>query len=379
MLRHVLIGIPCLQTGGTEMQTLTLARAVLGAGYNVTVCCYFEYEDDMVSAFRAAGADVLTLNLSRGIRPWQLVRRLRRAFRDLHPDIVHVQYMAPGLLPILAARSAGLRRIVATVHQPGRPYGWKPRLLVRLASRLCRKFICVSQSVEKSWFGSSALFDLNDAGIRGRRHCSIYNAVDIERIDRILSATDPQQLRRNLGFDGVPLVGTVGRLSHVKGIDLLVTAFAAVRQAVPDCKLLLVGAGPEQAPLMALADRLGVSSAVAWLGRRPWDEAMQLLSLMDVVIVPSRFEGFGLTAVEAMACRKPLVATDVDGLREVVDAPATGILVPGEKHADMAEAVVRLLANAETRTRMGCLGRRRLERLFSYPTFVEQHLAAYRL
>jgi hypothetical protein len=99
----VIIGIPCLLPGGTEFQTLQLARVLRDAGHEVSVCCYFEHDPAMVAAF----GQVNLLGLERSISPWRLVSVLRRAFAGA--DVVHVQYMAPGFLAVLAAELSGAR------------------------------------------------------------------------------------------------------------------------------------------------------------------------------------------------------------------------------------------------------------------------------
>jgi glycosyltransferase involved in cell wall biosynthesis len=326
----VTIGIPCLLPGGTEFQTLQLVRVLRAAGHEVSVCCYFEHDPAMVAAFER----VELLGLERSISPVRLVGVLRRALAK--SDVIHVQYMAPGFLAVLAAKLSGARRVFATVHQPATPYGRKARLLLRLAARMCDRFICVSEAVAKSW-GVAAVV--------------IHNAVDIARIDAIA----PEQ---------VAAIGAVARLRHEKGIDVLL-------DAMPGERLLIVGDGPDRA---VLEKRGGAN--VVWAGQQPWERAMALMKGMEIVVAPSRFEGFGLTAAEAMAAGKAVVASDVDGLREVVgDA---GVLVPAGDAAALAAAVKRLLANPAERNAFGGKARERAERLFAPELFRRKILELYR-
>ena len=118
---QVLICIPMLLVGGTEMQSLNLVRVLVSNGYQVTVCCYYEHEELMVSGFRSTGAKVILMNLKRSGGLFNLIRELMKLFRSSQPNIVHVQYVAPGLIPIIAAKLSGLRTVFSTVHQPGRP------------------------------------------------------------------------------------------------------------------------------------------------------------------------------------------------------------------------------------------------------------------
>ena len=138
----VTIAIPCLLQGGTEFQTLQLARVLRGAGHEVSVCCYFERDPAMVARFEETGARVELLGLDRSTSLLRLLGELRKWFAAAKPDVVHVQYMAPGFVPVLAARLAGVPRVFATVHQPATPHGWKARLLLRLAARTRKYSAC---------------------------------------------------------------------------------------------------------------------------------------------------------------------------------------------------------------------------------------------
>jgi glycosyltransferase involved in cell wall biosynthesis len=378
--KKVLIAIPCLLRGGTEMQTLLLVRALTELRYNVEICCYFEFDELIVNEFKAAGAKVELLGWPRSIGTVAFIRTLAKIFRDKSPDVVHVQYMAPGLLPILAARLAHIKFVVATVHQPGTPHGLKNRLLLRFGAQLTNCFICVSEAAEKSWFGNSYLLDPKQPEkIYGRQHLTIPNAVDIDGIDKTLITRLPKAVETAARLEGKMIVGTVARLSQEKGIDILIRAFAELHKAISNAHLLIVGDGNQSTDLKSLANRLGISYAITWTGQLSWHEAMGYLGLMDVVVVPSRFEGFGLTAVEAMACSKPVVASRVDGLAEIINDGVTGILVPSEQPSHLASSLITLLKDKEYRQKIGVTSRKHVEENYSYSKFRERSQVIYEL
>lgn len=373
--QHVLITLPVLHVGGTEVQTLSVIRVLGEAGYRITVCCYHEFDTNVVAQFEQAGARVVLLRMQRGEGLLALLFRLRRFFREEQPDIVHVQYLAPGLIPIIAARLAGVKTVFATVHQPGRTYGVREKLLLRFAARLCTAFFCNSLSVEESWFGSSAPFD--PERVRERRHWSIHNAVDVERIKRIVDHADSKLLRASLGIGDRPVVGCVGRLRREKGQAVLLDAMAAVMRSIPDAVLLLVGDGPDRETLRERAKFLGIAGSVLFLGRQEPEEVYNLFSVMDVVAVPSLFEGFGLTAAEAMAAARPVVASAVDGLAEVVVNAEIGTLVPANNAPQLAASLISLLTSRDKAREMGRNGQKRAKLHFSLHKFSERMLAAY--
>ena len=379
MERRVVICIPCLLVGGTEMHTLALTRALVDGGFAVTACIYHEHDPLMVAEVERVGARVRLLGLTRGrgLRGMlRLAAALRRVFREERPTIVHVQYMTPGVAPIATARLCRVPRVVATVHVPGRHYGrrmWLPRA----AARLCDAFLCVSEAAERSFFGDSALFE--EALLRqGRRHFTIHNAVDLDEVDAIIASGRPEAKRRELGLEGHPVVGVVCRLSPEKGQRWLLDAMTEVVRRVPSARLVVVGDGAGREELVAHADRVGLNGRVLWAGKVPREEALVYLGLMDVVAVPSLWEGFGLSAAEAMAFGKPVVASDVDGLREVLRDGGTGRLVPcGDAHA-IALAIASLLTEPATSARLGSSGRSRVEQCFSLRAFTDRHLGLYR-
>ena len=147
--------------------------------------------------------------------------------------------------------------------------------------------------------------------------------------------------------EAAPVLGLVSRLEHIKGMDLVVPAFAEVRKRFPDVQLLVVGDGSLRAAMEQQAMALGCDDAVTWVGRQPQEELSQYYSRMDIVLMPSRSEGFGLTAIEAMAHGCVVVASDIGGLPEVVRDGVCGLLHRSEDVRDMAEKICSLIASSE--------------------------------
>jgi L-malate glycosyltransferase len=373
----VLIAIPMLLVGGTEMQTFHLVSILLNAGFRVRVCCYYEFSDSIVSQMKRAGAEVILMKLKRTDGMLSLIIKLKQIFQEIHPDIVHVQYVAPGLLPVIAARLASVATIFATVHQPGRTYNRRAKLLLRTASRLCTAFFCNSKSVEASWFGDSKLFDHEKKDSR-RKHFTIYNAVDVTEIERIVKEADAEKIKESFNIGNKKIIGVVGRLRSEKGQAVLLHAMADVIKGFPDSLLLVVGDGPDRIHLEKLAEQLDIDSHVLWLGQRDQQEIFQLYSIMDVVAVPSLFEGFGLVATEAMAASRPVVGSRVDGLTEIIEEDITGYTVPVNDSGSLAKSISELLHNPEKADAMGSRGHERVKDMFSLVRFADSTISAYK-
>ncbi len=251
-------------------------------------------------------------------------RRLSAILRELEPDVVHLHSAKAGLVGRLALRG---RR--TTVFQPHAwsfdavsgpvaraALGWE-----RFAARWADRIVCVSDAER----------------VRGERaHISarwtvVPNGVNTAVL-RVADNEDRATARHRLRLSDGPLVVCVGRLCRQKGQDVLLAAWPAVQAAVPGAELVLVGDGPDRTALAASA-----GGGVTLVGAR--DDVPDWLAAADVVAVPSRWEAMALTVLEAMARGRPVVASDVTGMRECIP-PGAGAVVPAERPAALAAALI---------------------------------------
>jgi L-malate glycosyltransferase len=334
---NVIIAIPCLLKGGTEMQSLQLVKVLCNLGYQPKIVCYFEYDSTVVSEFNTNNCEVLLLKLNRNISSLKFIKTLRNVFKKSNPELVHVQYMAPGALPIIAARLAGVKKVLATVHQPyTKNHGVLAKYILRVSALLCTRFIAVSKNSEISWFGTGQMYNLAMPLKKQAKHFTIYNAVDVEQIRDIKNNTDIISKKEKLGIPTKSFVfGAVSRLRHEKGIDILLDAFYQLQKENKNVYLLIVGSGPDEKLLKDKIFQFKINDKVTFFGVADWETAMQQMALMNVVVVPSRFEGFGLTAAEAIAMGKPVVASNVFGLKEVVTDKKNGQLFENKNINDL--------------------------------------------
>ena len=362
---RVLVCIPCLMTGGTEIQTLSLVEALVGAGHTVGVACYFEHAPEMADRYRRAGAEVILLS-PEGVRPVgiritiaHLWRGLRGAVKGFRPDAAHVQYMAPGALPVIILKALGVKKIIATTHTPGDIYSPNGLRVIRLLSATClTAFQCITERAERSYFGTSSIFDG-----KLRRHFSIYNNIP----SHITLLDEP---RLPLDSASPITVGVVSRLEHIKGMDLVVPAFAIAAEQNPRLRLVVAGDGSQRPLMEAQAREAGIADRVEFLGRQPQSALPAVYDRVDILLMPSRSEGFGLTAIEGMARGCVPVVSEVGGLPEVV-TPGTGLLHPSEDVAALAERIVRLAADPTLLSTLSAAALRRA-RVFSPSAYAAQ-------
>lgn len=157
-----------------------------------------------------------------------------------------------------------------------------------------------------------------------------------------------------------------GRHVYDKGVDVLIEAARILLQRRGDAKFVVAGDGPMRMHLEQLARSYGLGDKVLFTGRIPDDALYRAMKLADIVVVPSRYEPFGIVALEAMAAAKPVIASRVGGLSEIVVDGETGILVPPEDPGALASAIESLLSNPELAREMGARGRRRVEELYRW-------------
>lgn len=330
--------------GGVARVVTDLMRAQLADGLHVTVACP---GGGLAPALRALGADVRHWHATRspGRTLVREVRHLRRVLADVRPDLVHAHSAKAGLAARLAVRGR-----IPTVFQP---HAWSFEAVDGVTSSLALKWerwgarwadrvVCVSEAERVTG---------ERAGVRARWRV-IANGVDPGRFcpAAVGAVRAGIPLLAGLGAD-TPLVVCVGRLCRQKGQDVLLAAWRTVVRQVPGARLVLVGDGPEESALRALAPD-GVLFAGAAHEAAPWYQAA------DLVVLPSRWEGMALAPLEAMACGRPVVITDVDGARESL--PSGQEPVPAEDPAALAGTVTRLLLDARLRESLGRLGRRHI-------------------
>lgn len=336
----ILICIPCLLTGGTEIQTLNLVEALVQGGHQVVTVCYFEYSENMVERYRQAGSHVELFEPS-GYRMsgWRgilfLYKNLRRCIKKYKPHIAHVQYMAPGAQPIFILKMLGVKHILATAHTDADIY--KDLRLLHFLQKYCLDaFTCITLRAEENFFGSSKLYEKNTT-LHKRNHFTIHNSLPshISIAKKIRTLSTP------------PVIGVVSRMEHIKGMDLVVPAFSKVRKIIPDVQLLVVGDGSLLSQMKQQAHDLDVEQAIQWVGRQNQEKLQDWYDHIDLFWMPSRSEGFGLSALEAMARGCVVIASDVGGLPELVINARTGKLVPSESVEELCHASLELLSQPQ--------------------------------
>lgn len=334
---RVLIAVASLNSGGgIETALLNFLRTVPRDGLEIDVCVFDTIRGDLVPVIRALGYKVWTCPMYRN--PAKFVAQYEARLREHGPyDVVHDHAGDFAGPMVTAARRVGIPVRIAHYHNvsAGHRNDWKRRLyhawVRRYVLRDATAIVGCSWAALRSWFPREWRSD--------SRMCVVRCGVDVRRFAAPLSR---QSVRRELGIPaGAPVIGHVGRFVWQKNHAGLIAAAARVIAARPDARLLLVGGGPLQESIAAKAAAAGLADNVIFAGHQA--DVPRFLAAMDLFVLPSVAEGFGLAAVEAQAAGLPVATTRLDGPFEAVAPDFHAYAFEAADDAGMAEALLRLL------------------------------------
>lgn len=347
----------CCTVGGCEQHILSLLRHLPDERYERWLAYFEEKPDDadvMVDDFRAAGVNTVDLGGQHRNDPravWQLGSLMRRESFDL----IHTHSLRSELAAAFWAGQAAPRpRLVRSIHNTDPLYD-HPILsrLGRWSAEKQDRIVAISDAVAD--FAHSHLGD---------------HAGPVQRIYYGIDPASNASTQRS--FNGGHHIGIVARLAQQKGYHILIDAMKLVLKQIPDARLTVVGHEDDltQAELSGYALQRGVRGSIEFLGFRA--DIATVLSDVDVFVLPSLWEGFGLVLIEAMALGLPIVATRVGPIPEVVVDQVTGLLVSAGSASELAAALVSLFNDPVRAREMGQRGRERAQNHFGVDRMVSE-------
>ncbi len=342
--------------GGGQVSLLGLLERLNKKRFKPLVVC--PSKGSLVDELKRTGIETEIIKMETlrelNIFSWmKTINRLVRLIRKEKIDLVHSNGSRATIYGGIAAR---LTRTPLIWHVR---IADRDRLLDKLLAKLATKIVVISKAVSKrfDWLKN-----------KGKKVVVIYNGIDLEKFN---PAIDGERIREEFRLSPeTPLVGIVGRLDWYKGHQYFLQAAKKVTKTIPEARFLIVGDGERRKRLENLRKELGLNKSVIFTGNRR--DIPQILASLDLFVLSSVSEGFGRSAAEAMACAKPVVATRVGGLSEVVEDRVTGLLIPSAEPVALSQAIIILLRDKEKSQRMGLKGRRRVEGLFDIKGHVEK-------
>lgn len=350
---HVVFSIDTMNIGGTEMNALRTAERLDRDRFRLTVVT-LRGEGPLAERYERIGVPVVRIPIYGlfGVHTLRQAVKLGQFLRRESVSIVHCHDQYSNYFSALSARLAGVPVVIASkrwLHSPLRY-----RIANGLGFRAASRVLANSESVARSLVSTDHL--------SRDRIVVVPNFVD-EGAFTPPSDVERATWRAELDLDSPSIiVGIVASLLPIKDHATLFRAIALLLPRFPMLRVVVVGQGPERAALRGLASELGIVHAVRFAGLRP--QAPSFHYLFDISVLCSVSEGFPNSLVEAMAAARPIVATDVGGVRDAVRDGENGILVPPKDPAALAAALDRLLADAGARRAMGAEGMRRAREQF---------------
>lgn len=285
--------------------------------------------------------------------------RLHRIIKKEKIDIIHTHHRMAALYARILKLFYPKIKLIYTAHN----VFTNKKLLTSLS--LSGTFIAaVGKNVKQNLV---EFFGLKEKKIR-----IIYNAVHIEKKDTDKHSAMLESLKKQ----NYLLVAAIGRLSEQKGIDVFIRAVYEVKKKIPQVKGVIIGDGEQREELEKLTSDLGLTSDIIFLGYQKYITA--LIGQIDLVVMPSRWEGFPLTPIEVFAMQKTVAASDIGGIREIVRNGENGLLVPKDEAEAFGEAIVKLLTDDELRSCLEKNGKADYESRYDYESFIRQYEMFYR-
>ncbi len=335
---------------GAERAMTYLSEALVARGHRVVVAC--KYNELMLQELHKRGVEAHVLPI-RGKLNLAAPLVIAKFARRIGADVIHTHLSTASLWGSLGAKIAAVP-CVGHVHWLNHKYWYV----------FADRWAACSHGVRNHLIAQ---------GIPGERIEVVYNGLD----QRLFPwPPDGSAVREKLGLrPDQPVIGTVAHLSAHKGHVYLLQAMARLMGRLDDICCLLIGEGKDEARLRTMVSRLGLDRHVRFLGYR--HDGVELIKALDVAVLPSLREGLGIVLIEAGLLGKPAVASDIDGINEVIVDGETGVLVPPADADALAVAIETLLEDADWARQLGRQARARMEQIFTLDAMADRAEAVY--
>lgn len=363
--RPVLYLMDTLGLSGRTKGYIDLALHLDPRRYRPIFCSFGEESSELVKRLHERSIPVEFLPIPDGLRP-EGVWRLASLIRRLGIQVVHPINPRPLLYAGLAAKLCGIRSAVGSLSAfacqvPDREYSYLPQELVnrgrrqalrnQLACGLMRYVVAVSDDLGERFcrFTADASGPLSEFSYRAlhRRMRTISYGIALDPYQAV-TAEEIAVLRTQLGAGrDTVLIGSVGRLVEQKDYPTQLAAFAQAARAEPRLRMVLAGDGPLRGAIEAQAAELGITDRIVLLGH--WTRVPALLRALDVFVLGSKFEPYGVALLEAKCAGSAIVATAVNEIPKLLNNGVTGLVVPAESPEPMAQAFLRMAQDAGLR------------------------------
>jgi glycosyltransferase involved in cell wall biosynthesis len=350
--------------GGVETFGGDLIPALQARGHEVTVVTS-SHKTDLPAVEQVGSIPVHRFPMWRALRTNDLrelvsIRRAVSALkRQIRPDITHLHFGATSYLH-LQTRAAGGAPTLTTVHA------------------LTQKSLTDRTLLGSVVHASRAVNAVSGVGYQLLQRAFPEAADRLSFVYYGLAASAGSAIEVIAPRFDEPVILCLGRLAPQKGFDLALKAFAQIEKAVPKARLMIVGEGVEEAALKDLASTLGIGERVDFTGAVAPDDVYAVINKATMMLLPSRFEGLPLVALQAAKMQRPIISSAVDGLPELVVDQESGLLLAHNSERELATAILSLLHHPQKAIGMGKALGRRYEERFGFDQCVSRYEGLYR-
>ena len=356
---------------GAEVHILGILQGFRDLPVNMSLVVFTD--GPLAEAARKLGVNVYVIRKRFRGDVWPLIA-LTRLIRAEKIDIVHTHLISGNFYGRVIGKYTKVKGIVSTIHYSDKlalgefTLPFMGDFLFKLdtaMSRFSDYIVAPSKELQKL---------LVRKGVNEDKVINIPNAFNCD-LTKLVGDSNPLRVELGLAPD-IKIVGMVGRLVPVKNFEMFLRAAKIVINSGANVKFLLVGDGPQRPVLERLVQWLGIDEHISFLGFRA--DVFAVVSMLDVFVLCSKWETFPISLIEAMALGKPVIATDVGGVKEIITKGENGLLVPVDDHVALASAIIHLLTQKESSKKMGRLARHRATTEFGLEIMCDSLLSLYK-
>jgi glycosyltransferase involved in cell wall biosynthesis len=330
-----------------------------------TIIIYLMKNSEKPNLFEQKGYKTIYLSQKKFFRVFNLliIWKLSRILKNEKIDILQNHGHLANVYGTIAAKSASVPVVLSHVPGLNRSKRLRRKVMNRLIFRWISKILTTGEAVKEDVLRSN--FRLCSEKV-----ISLGNSIDVERFAQVQISRE--QARKNLGLNAKSFIfGTVGRLVPTKGNSYLIEAFVKVKEQIPSAEMIFIGDGRLRNELQEQAANSSYTDSIHFLGSK--DNVHELLKAMDVFVLSSIAEGMPRSLLEAMAAGVPCVATDVGGVREIIAAEESGLVVPPKDPQALAEAMTAFAQmDKSERDNMAEMAKQRVEKTYCHKVIIEK-------
>jgi glycosyltransferase involved in cell wall biosynthesis len=346
------------QIGGAENLIIQIIRNLDKNKYNISIASFSE-KGELFEDYKNLGVEIYIFPQKRNI----LSSIIRFAFflRKHRINCIHIHLTGTFSFAVTIAKLMNIQNIIIHWHNvyylnTKRLSPFKrflSRSILKYSGRVAHSIIAISSKVKE--------YNCKAFKIDSRKVTIIYNAIDFSLIPK-----QKKEFRNNNDM----LIGSIGRISEQKGYDILLKAIKIVKESYPNIKLEIVGAYDDKdndcfQELNNLTNKLDINESVCFLGALPYQRVYEHLFNWSIFVLASKWEGFGLVIIEAMASGKPVIASNVDAIPEIIDDGNTGLLFRVNDPVDLSIKIIRLINEKELANHLASNAKIVVEQKFS--------------